>query len=76
LIADKNRTPFNIGRAIQLTGFTLHEAQRLARGLAQKVENAQEVLKEILAWTGGQPFLTQKLCKLVLSSGEEPPLVR
>jgi hypothetical protein len=73
LIADKNRTPFNIGRAIQLTGFTLHEAQRLAHGLAQKVENAQEVLKEILAWTGGQPFLTQKLCKLVLSCGEEPP---
>jgi hypothetical protein len=73
LIADKNRTPFNIGRAIQLTGFTLHEAQPLAVGLAQKVENAQEVLKGILAWTGGQPFLTQKLCKLVLSCGEEPP---
>jgi hypothetical protein len=73
LIADKNRTPFNIGRAIQLTGFTLHEDQPLAVGLAQKVENAQEVLKEILAWTGGQPFLTQKLCKLVLSCGEEPP---
>ena len=73
LIADKNRTPFNIGRAIPLTGFTLHEAQRLARGLAQKVENEQAVLKEILAWTGGQPFLTQKLCKLVLSCGEEPP---
>jgi hypothetical protein len=74
LIADKNRTPFNIGRAIPLTGFTLHEAQPLALGLAQKVENEQAVLREILAWTGGQPFLTQKLCKLVLSSGEEPPL--
>jgi hypothetical protein len=68
LIADKNRTPFNIGRAIQLTGFTLHEAQPLALGLAQKVENEQAVLREILAWTGGLPFLTQKLCKLVLSS--------
>ena len=73
LIADKTRTPFNIGRGIELCGFKLEEAQPLAEGLAQKVENAQEVLKEILAWTRGQPFLTQKLCKLVLSANEEPP---
>ena len=53
LIADKRRTPFNIGRAIELTGFQLQEAQPLAFGLAQKVSNSQEVLKEILAWTGG-----------------------
>jgi dipeptidyl aminopeptidase/acylaminoacyl peptidase len=68
LIRDKRRTPFNIGRAIELTGFQLQEAQPLAVGLAQKADNLQEVLREILAWTGGQPFLTQKLCKLVLTS--------
>src|SRR4028119_1684704 len=39
LIADKRRTPFNIGRAIEMTGFQLHEAQRLAMGLAQKASN-------------------------------------
>jgi hypothetical protein len=53
LIQDKRRTPFNIGRAIELTGFELQEARPLAFGLAQKVSNSQEVLKEILAWTGG-----------------------
>ena len=68
LIADKRRTPFNIGRAIELTGFGLGEAAPLALGLGQKADNLQEVLREILAWTGGQPFLTQKLCKLVLNS--------
>jgi len=68
LIRDKRRTPFNIGRAIELTGFQLGEAQPLAVGLAQKADNLQEVLREILDWTGGQPFLTQKLCKLVLTS--------
>jgi hypothetical protein len=68
LIADKSRTPFNIGRGIELSGFQLVEALPLAQGLAQKAENDQEVLKEILAWTGGQPFLMQKLCKLVLAS--------
>ncbi len=65
LIQDKRRTPFNIGRAIDLTGFQLQEAEPLARGLA-KVGNAQELMAEILDWTGGQPFLTQKVCKLVI----------
>ncbi|NEO98112.1 MAG: ABC transporter substrate-binding protein [Symploca sp. SIO2E9] len=66
LIEDKQRTPFNIGREIALDGFQLREVEPLAKGLEDKVDNPQTVLKEILAWTGGQPFLTQKLCKLVL----------
>ena len=75
LIQDKRRTPFNIGRAIELTGFQLKEAQPLGVGLAQKVSNPQEVLQEILAWTGGQPFLTQKVCQLVLQQqGASQPL--
>jgi signal transduction histidine kinase len=68
LIRDKNRSPFNIGRAVHLSGFELSEAIPLAQGLAQKTDNPQKVLKEILAWTGGQPFLTQKICHLVLIS--------
>ncbi|MDJ0773697.1 MAG: AAA-like domain-containing protein [Mastigocoleus sp. MO_167.B18] len=66
LIANKSRAPFNIGRAIELSGFTFEEAQPLIRGLVGKVKNPQEVLKNILAWTGGQPFLTQKLCRLTV----------
>jgi WD40 repeat protein len=65
LIADKRRTPFNIGCAIAMTGFQLHEAQPLAVGLAQKSSNPQAVLKAVLDWTGGQPFLTQKVCQLI-----------
>jgi hypothetical protein len=64
LVVDKTRTPFNIGRAIQLTGFQLHEVKPLATGLVGTVEEPEAVLQEILAWTGGQPFLTQKLCQL------------
>ncbi|UNU24673.1 LpqB family beta-propeller domain-containing protein [Microcoleus vaginatus] len=66
LISDAARTPFNIGLAIELHGFNLQEALPLAKGFEGKVDNPQEVLKEILYWTGGQPFLTQKLCKLIL----------
>lgn len=70
LIADKNRTPFNIGKAIELRGFQIHEAQPLALGLVG-VDNPQAVLREILAWTGGQPFLTQKVCQLLYRVSQE-----
>ncbi|MCA1991503.1 MAG: ABC transporter substrate-binding protein [Coleofasciculus sp. S288] len=64
-IQDKNRTSFNIGQAVEVCGFKLEEAQPLAVGLVGRVSNPQAVLREILAWTGGQPFLTQKLCQIV-----------
>ena len=64
LIRDAQRTPFNIGKAIELTGFTLAEAQPLVAGLSGKFKDPEIVLKAILYWTGGQPFLTQKLCCL------------
>jgi tetratricopeptide (TPR) repeat protein len=71
LIADRDRTPFNLGRAIELHGFQFSEAQPLIKGLENKADQPAVVLKEILQWTGGQPFLTQKLCRcLANSSGE------
>ena len=66
LIQDSSRTPFNIGQAIELTGFELDEAKPLISGLDSKFEHPELVLAEILKWTGGQPFLTQKLCKLAV----------
>ena len=65
LIRDSTRTPFNIGTAIALSGFTLAESQPLMVGLEDIFARPQMILQEILEWTGGQPFLTQKLCKLV-----------
>ncbi|MBD2495394.1 AAA-like domain-containing protein [Nostoc sp. FACHB-280] len=70
LIQDPRRTPFNIGHAIDLTGFKLDEAKPLAQGLSV-VGDSQELMAEVLAWTGGQPFLTQKVCKLVVQYGEQ-----
>ena len=65
LLDDPQRTPFNIGQAIHLEGFKEHEAQPLLPGLGQQLRNPQIVLKTLLAWTNGQPFLTQKLCHLI-----------
>ena len=80
LIADKNRSPFHIGRAIELKGFDIKEAMPLLPGLFQSLlpktpidrdafgdaTQPVGVLQQILSWTGGQPFLTQKLCQIVV----------
>jgi hypothetical protein len=71
LIADKKRTPFNIGQPVELQGFKWEEAQPLGKGLETVISNYQVVIKEILNWTYGQPFLTQKLCHLVVIAARE-----
>ncbi len=57
-----------IGNRIKLESLGFSAALPLAEGLLEKVDRRQEVLKEIIYWTGGQPFLTQKLCQLVATS--------
>lgn len=77
LISDEFRTPFNVGKAIELRGFTLEEAiSGLSEGLRDKVDNPEEVLKNILYWTNGQPFLTQKLCALAIEQGDRNPNIQ
>ncbi|PSB57329.1 hypothetical protein C7B79_31090 [Chroococcidiopsis cubana CCALA 043] len=66
LITDKSRTPFNIGQAIQLDGFKESEIEPLAKGFSDRVENPLALMREVIAWTGGQPFLTQKVCRLLI----------
>ena len=66
LITDKTHTPFNIGHNVELTGLTFDEAKSaLLPGLSSRFKNPESLLEEILRETGGQPFLTQKLCSLV-----------
>ncbi|MEG5052394.1 MULTISPECIES: WD40 domain-containing protein [unclassified Microcoleus] len=66
LIRDRTKTPFNIGQAIELKGFEWEEVTPLIQGLEKTLEQPASVVKAILDWTAGQPFLTQKLCHLVV----------
>lgn len=75
LISDKQRTPFNIGSAIGLTGFQFSESAPLMAGLKRRVTNPGTVLQQILNWTGGQPFLTQKFCEIVVREVSEQSTV-
>ncbi|MGB3493112.1 MAG: hypothetical protein WBA57_10315, partial [Elainellaceae cyanobacterium] len=55
-----------------LTGFQIEEAEPLLPGLVDKSTNPQVLLQAVLDWTGGQPFLTQKLCKLIATANSCP----
>jgi hypothetical protein len=69
LIQDTRTTPFNIGQRIDLTDFSENEAGILARGLNRPGDLGDKLLRRILYWTGGHPYLTQRLCQAV---GEDP----
>lgn len=62
LISDPQRTPFNVGTRVNLTDFTVEEILPLAAGLPLADEQARAVLRQVHAWTGGHPYLTQRLC--------------
>ncbi|MCA2552410.1 MAG: AAA-like domain-containing protein, partial [Microcystis sp. M04BS1] len=68
LIREKTQTSFNIGQAIELTGFNLAEIAPLAEGLSSQSNYQPDWLEKIIFWTGGQPFLTQKICQLLRES--------
>ena len=75
LIADKKRTPFNIGTSITLSPFPTdidnnNESCKVMKPFLDYVQD-MGVLKKILHWTGGQPFLTQKLCNLWVEQHKE-----
>jgi hypothetical protein len=68
LISNVEITPFNIGHRIELTDFSETEARPLLEGLKEKStrpKGAEAILHRILYWTGGHPYLTQRLCEAV-----------
>jgi hypothetical protein len=68
LVRNPQITPFNVGRRIELHDFSEDEARPLANGLpgAGTPEDGEVgVLRRVLYWTGGHPYLTQRLCRAV-----------
>ncbi len=65
LIRDTRMTPFNIGTRIELTDFSATEALALGEGLTREKRTGALLLQRILHWTGGHPYLTQRLCRAV-----------
>jgi WD40 repeat protein len=71
LISDSTRTPFNIGSQVNVDYFTLDEAIPLTEGFDLSPERSRQVLEWIMSWTGGHPYLTQRLCASAASRGKQ-----
>jgi WD40 repeat protein len=70
LVRNVNTTPFNVGHRIELTDFTEQEAEPLISGLRRDKETGRRFLHRILWWTGGHPYLTQRMCAQVAEQGD------
>jgi WD40 repeat protein len=72
LIRDVRTTPFNIGRRIELDDFTRDEIAPLAAGLTRDARLGEMLLDRVFLWTGGHPYLTQRLCRAIAAEHGEP----
>ncbi|NET58779.1 MAG: hypothetical protein F6K47_22310 [Symploca sp. SIO2E6] len=59
----------NVGEQLEI-GYLTGDCQPLQHGLKRITNQPEAVIKIILDWTGGQPFLTQLICSLV--AAQEP----
>ncbi|MBN1237564.1 MAG: AAA-like domain-containing protein [Gammaproteobacteria bacterium] len=69
LCPDANLSPFIDGQPIEPADFTLEQCRTLAPGFRRSDEEAAAILARIHAWTGGQPYLTQKVARGVARRG-------
>lgn len=76
LVKDENLSPFNVGHAIELTDFTLAEAMKLTGPWGVTPKLAERLLKRVLYWTGGHPYLTHRLCAEVVEARSRPTAER
>lgn len=60
LIKDRNKSPFNIGEKIYLNDFKYEEFIQFIE--KSKLNISEECIKEIYAWTNGNPRLTFDIC--------------
>lgn len=73
LVQDRNRTPFNIGQAIDLKEFSRQDATPLQQGLDRACPGqGGAILDRIFYWTNGHPYLSQKLCNELVEAPINP----
>lgn len=68
ILRNPKAPPFNAGVQIRLEDFTADEARALLPGLAP-LGDAGPLLDEVLRWTSGHPYLTQRVCAALVAAG-------
>jgi WD40 repeat protein len=68
LVQSQAVAPFDIAQTIILEDFTPDDLAQYANHLGPNPTEAKKLLKQIHAWCGGHPFLTQYLCSILHQS--------
>ncbi len=68
LIRNPEVTPFNIGRKIELSDFTLDEIKPYAAVLASCNRDGELLAKRVHHWVNGHPYLTQLVCSHIAAN--------
>jgi WD40 repeat protein/plasmid stabilization system protein ParE len=63
LISEAELSPFNVAQPVSLDDFSRDDMNLFAAELNLTPDNAEKALDRIYHWTGGQPYLTQKLAR-------------
>ena len=65
LADDPQTSPFNVSQEIRLGDFTREDLNVFATELNLAPADADLALDRVFHWTGGQPYLSQKLCRCI-----------
>jgi hypothetical protein len=71
LIQDETVSNFNVDQRISLDDFDLSQVKQLVAHLGVPGDLIDAVARRVHDWTGGQPYLCQRLC-LYLAESDEP----
>jgi hypothetical protein len=74
LVKQQRTTTYNIGRTFELEDFDLRDdLSEFARILSADPSRGDELLRAVLGWTSGQPYLTVSACKKVAAAEIDSP---
>lgn len=66
LVTDPDISPFNVGQEVSLDDFTIAETRTLTDHLSELGRPVDKAVHQaIYDWTGGHPYLTQRLCQML-----------
>lgn len=63
LVSDDQISPFNIAKRVRLTDFSQEGINFLTSKITSSDKESREIADRVYYWTGGQPYLSQKLCE-------------
>jgi WD40 repeat protein len=72
---DPSSGVFQVSNAVRLQDFESGQVAHFAAHLGVEGDGRQSLLERVLQWTGGQPYLTQKLCRSVARARDKKPSV-